>query len=141
MMALLADNWLFLKAKFRHDILCVVVVLPEVEGLEARVGGQAGAELGEALRVLPHAVPLQVELDQAAVDPQEVTELHHAAAHHVVTAQVEGPDGGVPHDALEEDADGVAGEAAVREVEDSDLKVDMVQDKIQSISTRGEAGI
>ena len=113
MMALLADNWLFLKAKFRHDILCVVVVLPEVEGLEARVGGQAGAELGEALRVLPHAVPLQVELDQAAVDPQEVTELHHAAAHHVVTAQVEGPDGGVPHDALEEDADGVAGEAAV----------------------------
>ena len=96
---------------------------PQVEGLQAVVGGQAGAELGEALCVLADAVPLEVKLDDVVVDSQEVPELHHAAARHVIAGEVESPDACVPHDALEEDVDGVASEAAVGEVEEGDLEV------------------
>ena len=50
-----------------------------------------------------------MELEEAGVEPEKVAQLDHTAARHVVTAEVETPDAGVPHDALEEDVDGVAG--------------------------------
>ena len=62
-----------------------------------------------------------MELDDVVVDSQEVPELHHAAARHVIAGEVESPDACVPHDALEEDVDGVAGEAAVGQVQQGHL--------------------
>ena len=62
-----------------------------------------------------------MEVEQAGVGPEQVPKLDHAAAWHVVTAQVEAPDAGAPYDALQKDVDGVAGEATVGEVEEVDL--------------------
>ena len=71
--------------------------------------------------MLTEAIPLQVEFDEAGVGPQQVSQLDDAAARHVVATEVESPDAGTPGHALEEDVDGVAGEAAVGQVEEVDL--------------------
>ena len=73
---------------------------PEVEGLEAGVGGEAGAELGEALLVVAEAVPLEAEFGEAGAEPQEVAQSDHAAPGHVVAAEVESLDARTPHYSL-----------------------------------------
>ena len=71
--------------------------------------------------MLTDAVPLQVEFEKVGVGPEQISQLDDTAARHVVTTEVETPDAGVPHDALEEYVDGVAGQAAVGKVQMSDL--------------------
>ena len=71
--------------------------------------------------MLTDAIPLQVEFDEAGVGPQQISQLDDTAARHVVAAEVESLDAETPGHALEEDVDGVAGEAAVGQVEEGDL--------------------
>ena len=81
-------------------LLLLLLLWPEVEVLEVGVGGEAGAELGEALLVVAKAVPLEAEPGEAGAQPQEVAQRHHAAPRHVVPAEVERPDAGAPHYSL-----------------------------------------
>ena len=71
--------------------------------------------------MLAHTVPLQVEFEKAGVGPEEISQLDDTTARHVVTTEVESPDALAPAHTLEEDVDGVAGEAAVGEVQQGDL--------------------
>ena len=85
------------KVYLKWSILSTWLLLwPEVEDLEAGVCGEAGAELGEALLVLAHAVPLEVEAGEAGAESEEVAQHHHAAAAHVVAAEVESLDARAP---------------------------------------------
>ena len=70
--------------------------------------------------MLTDTVPLQVEFEEAGVGPQQISQLDDTTARHVVTTEVESLDAQTPGDALEEDVDGVAGEAAVGQVQDCD---------------------
>ena len=90
------EKWNF-DSKYAHLLL----LWPEVEALEAGVGGEAGAELGEALLVVAEAVPLEAEPREAGAEPQEVAQHHHAAPGHVVAAEVESLDARTPHYPLE----------------------------------------
>ena len=92
--------------------------------------------MGEALLTLAHSVPLQVELGQGRVDPQQVAQDGDTAAGHVVAAQVEDSDTGVAHETLvtvtpwssvwsvsnylEKDIDGVTCQATIRQVQNRD---------------------
>ena len=77
-----------------------LLLWPQVEDLEVGVGSEAGAELGKGLRVVAEAVPLKAKSDEAGVEPQEVTQGHHAAPGHVVSAEIESLDARTPHDSL-----------------------------------------
>ena len=70
--------------------------------------------------MLTDTVPLQVKFEEAGVGPEQISQLDDTTARHVVTTEVESLDAQTPGDALEEDVDGVAGEAAVGQVQDCD---------------------
>ena len=66
--------------------------------------------------MLADTIPLQVEFAEVGVGPQQIPQLDHTAAGHVVAAEEESSDALTPGHALQEDVDGVAGEAAVGQV-------------------------
>ena len=64
-------------------------MVPQIKELKTGVGSKSRTKLREGLLVMTHTVPLQEQLGDAGVDPQQVSQGHHAATRHVVPTQTQ----------------------------------------------------